>query len=73
MRMFKEGKTMQMCPSCDSVYDESEYTRCPYCSGELEHDDNDETRACRECNGVMHYDDDDDCWRCSNCGTEIEA
>lgn len=22
---------MQMCPNCDRVYDESEYSRCPYC------------------------------------------
>ena len=22
---------MQMCPNCNRVYDESEYTRCPYC------------------------------------------
>lgn len=22
---------MQMCPMCDRVYDESEYSRCPYC------------------------------------------
>ncbi len=22
---------MQMCPDCNRVYDESEYTRCPYC------------------------------------------
>lgn len=22
---------MQMCPWCDKVYDESEYSRCPYC------------------------------------------
>lgn len=29
---------MQMCPFCDKVYDESEYSRCPYCSGELEDD-----------------------------------
>lgn len=27
---------MQMCPYCDKVYDESEYSRCPYC-----HDDDD--------------------------------
>ena len=62
---------MQMCPNCDSVYDESEYTRCPYCSGELERDD-DEIRACPECNGVMYYDDEEDCWLCSNCGAEIK-
>lgn len=23
---------MQMCPNCDKVYDESEYSRCPYCN-----------------------------------------
>ena len=22
---------MQMCPNCDRVYDESEYSRCPFC------------------------------------------
>ena len=22
---------MQQCPECGSVYDESEYARCPYC------------------------------------------
>ena len=22
---------MQMCPMCDRVYDESEYSRCPFC------------------------------------------
>lgn len=29
---------MQMCPFCDKVYDESEYSHCPYCSGELQED-----------------------------------
>ena len=29
---------MQMCPFCDKVYDESEYSHCPYCSGELDDD-----------------------------------
>ena len=34
---------MQMCPFCDHVYDESEYSHCPYCSGELnEYDDDDD-------------------------------
>ncbi len=23
---------MQMCPNCDKVYDESEYSVCPYCN-----------------------------------------
>lgn len=56
---------MQMCPNCDKVYDESEYFRCPYCSGELE-DDNDEIQVCPECNGVMHCYDGET-WECSNC------
>ena len=25
---------MQMCPNCDKVYDESEYSKCPYCHKE---------------------------------------
>lgn len=29
---------MQMCPFCNKVYDESEYSYCLYCSGELEDD-----------------------------------
>mgnify|MGYP000672984018 CR=1 FL=1 len=33
---------MQMCPFCDHVYDESEYSHCPYCSGELNEDDDDD-------------------------------
>ena len=61
---------MQMCPNCDSVYDESEYSRCPYCSGELDFDD-EEIMECPNCDGVMHYDGDG-CWMCSNCGEEIE-
>ena len=27
---------MQMCPNCDKVYDESEYSRCPYCYEKVE-------------------------------------
>ena len=26
---------MQVCSRCDYVYDESEYTSCPYCSGDV--------------------------------------
>jgi RNA polymerase subunit RPABC4/transcription elongation factor Spt4 len=33
---------MQMCPECDMVYDESEYSHCPYCSGELDEDEDEE-------------------------------
>ena len=46
---------MQQCPFCDKVYDESEYSYCPYCSGELE-DDDDEVRPCPECGGCLHWD-----------------
>lgn len=35
------GVVMQMCPFCDNVYDESEYSHCPYCSGELDDDGDD--------------------------------
>lgn len=28
---------MQQCPVCDGIYDESEYSKCPYCNGELGH------------------------------------
>ena len=26
---------MTQCPDCLKIFDESEYTHCPYCSGEL--------------------------------------
>lgn len=59
---------MQMCPNCDKVYDESEYTHCPYCSGELDDSlDDEEWEACPVCRGVMYWDDYDGCWVCSNC------
>lgn len=54
---------MQMCPFCDKVYDGSEYSHCPYCSGEL--DDDEEVRPCPECGGCLHWDGD--IWECSNC------
>ena len=54
---------MQMCPFYDKVYDESEYSHCPYCSGEL--DDDEEVRPCPECGGCLHWDGD--IWECSNC------
>lgn len=56
---------MQMCPFCDKVYDESDYCHCPYCSGELE-DEDDEVRPCPECGGCLHQYDGD-LWECSNC------
>ena len=33
---------MQQCPTCLKVYDESEYSRCPYCDGLLDDDFDDE-------------------------------
>lgn len=38
---------MQMCPDCEKIYDESEYSHCPYC-----HDDSD----C-ECINIVCDDD----------------
>lgn len=29
---------MQMCGDCGKVYDESEYSRCPYCHGWVDDD-----------------------------------
>ena len=43
---------MQMCPNCDKVYDESKYSRCPYCHDE---DDDGSERT------VIVYDRDEDC------------
>ena len=37
---------------------------CPYCSGELE-DDDDEVRPCPECGSCLHWDGE--VWQCSNC------
>lgn len=55
---------MQQCPFCDKVYDESEYSQCPYCLGKLE-DDDDEVRPCPECGGCLHWDGE--VLECSNC------
>lgn len=44
-----------MCPYCDNVYDESEYAKCTYCSGELE-DDEEEICPCPECSECLHFD-----------------
>lgn len=62
---------MQMCPFCDRVYDESEYCRCPYCSGELEVEKVEQYfKACPDFDGVMYWDGT---WMCSNCDCEIET
>lgn len=62
---------MQMCPWCDKVYDESEYSHCPYCSGELEEDTGERPfKKCPNCDGIMYWDG---CWECTNCGEEIDS
>lgn len=62
---------MQMCPFCDKVYDESAYTRCPYCSGEIIEDISEiPFKKCPNCGGIMYWDD---YWECSNCGHEINT
>jgi len=54
------------CPDCNHAYDESEYSKCPYCSGEL-WDDDEEIDDCPECGGVMYWDEDEQLWICKNC------
>jgi len=61
---------MQMCPSCDKVYDESEYNHCPYCSGELKDDGERFFKYCPACGGIMYWED---YWMCTNCGKEIDS
>lgn len=60
---------MQMCPECNKVYDSTEYSKCPYCSSELE-DENKEKYFKRgpNCNGTMYWNE---IWECTNCGNEI--
>ena len=60
---------MQICPFCDHVYDESEYSHCPYCSGELQEDTSPRPfKICPNCDGVMEWDG---YWKCLNCGEEV--
>lgn len=62
---------MQMCPYCNHVYDESDYSHCPYCSGELIDDSSGKKyKECPNCDGIMYWDGD---WMCSNCGETIES
>lgn len=62
---------MQSCPWCDEVYDESEYSKCPYCSGELERDTSARPfKNCPNCGGVMYWDDE---WECTKCGETIDT
>ena len=62
---------MQTCSYCDNVYDESEYSHCPYCSGELEEDTSERYfKNCPNCSGVMYWDG---CWECTNCDCTIDT
>ena len=61
---------MQMCPDCDRVYDESEYSRCPYCSGELEEHGERYYKTCPNCGAPMYWDGS---WVCSDCYEEINT
>ena len=48
---------MQMCSNCDRVYDESEYSRCPYCSGKLEEEHGERYfKRCPNCGGIMYWE-----------------
>lgn len=60
---------MQMCPWCNKVYDESEYSHCPYCSGELkEYTGERPFKKCPNCDSIMYWDG---YWECTNCDKEI--
>ncbi|MBR6253011.1 MAG: hypothetical protein IKR04_04140 [Clostridia bacterium] len=62
---------MQMCPECNKIYDESEYSKCPYCSGELIEEYGERPyKVCPNCGGTMYWDDT---WVCSNCDEEIDT
>lgn len=62
---------MQMCPSCYEVYDPTEHSECPYCSGELEEEHGERYyKNCPNCDGIMYWDDE---WECVDCGSIIES
>ena len=52
---------MQQCGDCLKVYDESEYTQCPFCDEE-ENDEGD----CPECNGTRK----EECYVCEGEGAD---
>ena len=56
---------------CDRVYDSTEYSRCPYCSGELEEEHGERYfKICLNCDGTMYWDGT---WKCTNCYEEINT
>lgn len=75
---------MQQCGYCLKVYDESEYSHCPYCSGLLGDDDYDDCDDSEEddviemdeeslrfssiVNSPGVFDDEGEYVRCPNCG-----
>lgn len=62
---------MQMCPDCNRVYDESDFSHCPYCSGELDtNESGTPVKNCPECGCIMYWDD---YWFCSNCDCTIHT
>ena len=65
---------MQTCSYCNRVYDESEYCRCPYCSGEIEIEMGEtKIKNCPNCGGIMCWHDWDKHWECSNCEFTINT
>ena len=70
-KLAEEVNVMQMCPDCGRVYDESEYSRCPECSGEVERGHGEtKVKDCPNCGGIMYWDGS---WECSDCGNEIHT
>ncbi len=61
---------MQMCPDCGKIYDESDFSHCPYCSGEIEEEKEIKIKFC-SCGSYMIWDGD--CWICVNCDNEIHS
>ena len=62
---------MKMCPSCDKVYDESEYGVCPYCSGEFKNPKEEKPfKNCPNCGGIMYWDG---VWECVDCDEKIDS
>lgn len=62
---------MQMCPECSRVYDETEHSKCPFCTDVLaDYKGERYYKKCTICGGIMYWDD---YWECSNCNHEIHT